>query len=167
MSVENPALVRASRSALRRVLSGRGASDVNGQAVPAAAERPCLTSDAGPRPAVTPPQREGLEATENVQGSQQASRGRSGRRRLHRARQQMGQSVSDRARRRPRGRHRQVRAMARGPAPFAACAGRIARTGSRVLLRGPRACHGDLLLRLANATREVRVAWWRTVKAAA
>lgn len=31
----------------------------------------------------------------------------------------------------------------------------------------PRACHGDLLLRLANATREVRVAWWRTVKAAA
>ena len=31
----------------------------------------------------------------------------------------------------------------------------------------PRACHGDLLLRLANATREVRVAWWRAVKAAA
>jgi hypothetical protein len=27
----------------------------------------------------------------------------------------------------------------------------------------PRACHG----RLANATREVRVAWWRAVKAAA
>ena len=31
----------------------------------------------------------------------------------------------------------------------------------------PRACHGDLLLRLANATREERVAWWRAVKAAA
>lgn len=31
----------------------------------------------------------------------------------------------------------------------------------------PRACHGDLLLRLANATREVRVAWWRAVRAAA
>ena len=31
----------------------------------------------------------------------------------------------------------------------------------------PKACHGNLLLRLANATREVRVAWWRAVKAAA
>jgi hypothetical protein len=31
----------------------------------------------------------------------------------------------------------------------------------------PWACHGDLLMRLANATREVRVAWWRAVKAAA
>jgi hypothetical protein len=28
-------------------------------------------------------------------------------------------------------------------------------------------CHGDLLRRLANATREERIAWWRTVKAAA
>jgi Domain of unknown function (DUF4326) len=25
----------------------------------------------------------------------------------------------------------------------------------------PLACHGDLLLRLANASREHRVAWWR------
>jgi hypothetical protein len=25
----------------------------------------------------------------------------------------------------------------------------------------PRACHGDLLLWLANATREERIAWWR------
>ncbi len=31
----------------------------------------------------------------------------------------------------------------------------------------PRPCHGDLLLRLANATREERIAWWRAVKAAA
>jgi Domain of unknown function (DUF4326) len=31
----------------------------------------------------------------------------------------------------------------------------------------PRACHGDLLLKLADATREQRVAWWRAVKAAA
>ena len=31
----------------------------------------------------------------------------------------------------------------------------------------PRACHGDLLLRLANATREVRIAWWRAVRATA
>lgn len=25
----------------------------------------------------------------------------------------------------------------------------------------PARCHGDLLLRLANASREVRIAWWR------
>jgi Domain of unknown function (DUF4326) len=25
----------------------------------------------------------------------------------------------------------------------------------------PAACHGDLLLRLANASREERIAWWR------
>lgn len=25
----------------------------------------------------------------------------------------------------------------------------------------PAACHGDLLLRLANVTREERIAWWR------
>jgi len=31
----------------------------------------------------------------------------------------------------------------------------------------PQACHGDLLLRLANASREDRIAWWRMVKAAA
>jgi Domain of unknown function (DUF4326) len=30
----------------------------------------------------------------------------------------------------------------------------------------PRPCHGDLLLRLANATRDERIAWWR-VKVAA
>ncbi len=27
----------------------------------------------------------------------------------------------------------------------------------------PAACHGDLLLRLANTTREERVTWWREV----
>ena len=31
----------------------------------------------------------------------------------------------------------------------------------------PRPCHGDLLLRLANATSDERIAWWRRVKAAA
>ena len=31
----------------------------------------------------------------------------------------------------------------------------------------PRPCHGDLLLRLANATRALRIAWWRAVRAAA
>ena len=30
-----------------------------------------------------------------------------------------------------------------------------------------RPCHGDLLLRLANAPRNERIAWWRAVKAAA
>ena len=25
----------------------------------------------------------------------------------------------------------------------------------------PKACHGDLLLRLGNASREERIAWWR------
>jgi hypothetical protein len=30
----------------------------------------------------------------------------------------------------------------------------------------PKPCHGDLLLRLANATRDERIAWWRAVKAA-
>jgi len=25
----------------------------------------------------------------------------------------------------------------------------------------PARCHGDLLLRLANASREARIAWWR------
>jgi hypothetical protein len=29
----------------------------------------------------------------------------------------------------------------------------------------PQPCHGDLLLRLANATRDERIAWWRAVKA--
>jgi hypothetical protein len=27
----------------------------------------------------------------------------------------------------------------------------------------PAACHGDLLLRLANVSREERIAWWRSV----
>jgi Domain of unknown function (DUF4326) len=31
----------------------------------------------------------------------------------------------------------------------------------------PRSCDGDLLLRLASATRDARIAWWRAVKAAA
>lgn len=31
----------------------------------------------------------------------------------------------------------------------------------------PLACHGDLLLRLANASRDERIAWWRSIKAAA
>jgi len=31
----------------------------------------------------------------------------------------------------------------------------------------PRPCHGDLLRRLGNATREERIAWWRGIKASA
>lgn len=30
----------------------------------------------------------------------------------------------------------------------------------------PKLCHGNLLSRLAHATREERVAWWRGIKAA-
>lgn len=30
----------------------------------------------------------------------------------------------------------------------------------------PRLCHGNLLSRLANATREERIAWWRGIKSA-
>ncbi|NGM37981.1 MULTISPECIES: DUF4326 domain-containing protein [Methylobacterium] len=30
----------------------------------------------------------------------------------------------------------------------------------------PLPCHGDLLMRLANASRDERIAWWRDVKAA-
>jgi hypothetical protein len=32
-----------------------------------------------------------------------------------------------------------------------------------VCFGAPAACHGDLLLGLANATREERIAWWRLV----
>ena len=31
----------------------------------------------------------------------------------------------------------------------------------------PLACHGDLLARLANASRDERIVWWRSIKAAA
>ncbi|VUD72973.1 hypothetical protein MET9862_03582 [Methylobacterium symbioticum] len=31
----------------------------------------------------------------------------------------------------------------------------------------PLPCHGDLLRRLANASRDERIAWWRSVKATA
>jgi len=41
------------------------------------------------------------------------------------------------------------------------------RGGDLVCFCAPRACHGDLLLRLANATRDERIAWWRAMKAAA
>jgi hypothetical protein len=41
------------------------------------------------------------------------------------------------------------------------------RGGDLISFCAPRPCHGDLLLRLANATREERIAWWRAVKEAA
>src|SRR5260370_3107730 len=37
----------------------------------------------------------------------------------------------------------------------------------RDLVCAPRACHGDVLIRLANAARDERIARWRRVKAAA
>jgi prephenate dehydrogenase len=36
-----------------------------------------------------------------------------------------------------------------------------------VCFSAPLACHGDLLRRLANATRDERIVWWRAVKVAA
>ena len=41
------------------------------------------------------------------------------------------------------------------------------RGSNLVCFCAPRACHGDLLLRLAKATRDERIAWWRAIKAAA
>jgi hypothetical protein len=35
---------------------------------------------------------------------------------------------------------------------------------SLVCYCAPSRCHGDLLLRLANAARDERIAWWRSVK---
>jgi hypothetical protein len=36
--------------------------------------------------------------------------------------------------------------------------------GCDLVCCAPQPCHGDLLLRLANATRDERIAWWRAVK---
>jgi hypothetical protein len=38
--------------------------------------------------------------------------------------------------------------------------------GHDLVCCAPQRCHGDLLMRLANATRDERIAWWRAVKAA-
>ncbi len=100
----------------------------------------------------------------DVQGSQQARGRQAARRDLYRARQQVGQSVPHRRRRRPCERatviakhtrwlhdqHHLLRALdeLRGKDLLCFCT--------------PAACHGDLLLRLANATREERIAWWRS-----
>jgi Domain of unknown function (DUF4326) len=40
------------------------------------------------------------------------------------------------------------------------------RSHDLVCFCAPQRCHGDLLKRLANATRDERIAWWRAVKAA-
>lgn len=37
---------------------------------------------------------------------------------------------------------------------------------SLVCFCAPKPCHGDLLLRLANANREAQIAWWRSGTAA-
>ena len=93
-----------------------------------------------------------------MQGSQQARGWQARRRDLHRTRQQVGQSVPDCERatviakhaRWLRDQHHLLRALdeLRGKDLLCFCA--------------PAACHGDLLLRLANATREERIAWWRS-----
>ena len=102
-----------------------------------------------------------------MQGSQQASFGRAGARRLYRSRQQMGQSVSDRC---PDGDRAAVIAKYEcWLADQHQLLGALDELCGRdlVCFCAPRPCHGDLLLRLANATREERIAWWRAVKAAA
>ena len=96
-----------------------------------------------------------------MQGSQQARGWRATRRDLHRPRQQVGHPFrigadGDRATiivkhsRWLRDQHHLLRALdeLRGNDLLCFCA--------------PAACHGDLLLRLANATRESRIAWWRS-----
>ena len=44
------------------------------------------------------------------------------------------------------------------------CARSMSLAGGKSLLcfYAPAACHSDLLLRLANTTREQRIAWWRS-----
>ena len=96
-----------------------------------------------------------------MQGSQQASDRQARRRDLHRARQQVGNpfrigadgnraTVIAKHARWLRDQHHLLRALdeLRGKDLLCFCA--------------PAACHGDLLLRLANATREKRIAWWRS-----
>jgi hypothetical protein len=102
----------------------------------------------------------------DVQGFEQTGGRRACRGRLHRPGQQVGQSVPHRPRRRSRHRHRQARTLACRSASSATGARRAARSRSRLLLRAL-ACHGDLLRRLANASRDGRIAWWRGVRAAA
>ena len=41
------------------------------------------------------------------------------------------------------------------------------RSHDLVCFCAPAPCHGDLLLRLANALREERITWWRAVRAGA
>ncbi len=70
-----------------------------------------------------------------MQGSQQASRRRPGGRPLYRARLEVGQPVPHWPRWRPRGGHREARALARRSASSLARARRASRLRSRLLLR--------------------------------
>ncbi len=97
---------------------------VNGQAVPHRETR-LVTLAPEPRPADRSPQRRSKGAVD-VQGSQQTSRRRARGRGLYRARQQVGQSVSDRSRRRSRSSDSKIRALACGSASALARTGRVA-----------------------------------------
>lgn len=95
-----------------------------------------------------------------MQGSQQASRRLAGRRRLYRPWIEVGQSVPDRPRRRSRRCHRRHERWLAGQHHLLRALDEL-RGKDLVCFCAPRPCHGDLLLRLANATREERIAWWR------
>jgi hypothetical protein len=108
-----------------------------------------------------------LGGNSNVQGSQQASRGRAGKRAVYIGR---GSKWGNPFRMGPDG----------DRATVIAKYGRWLEEQHHLLraldeLRGrdlvcfcvPRACHGDCLLRLANATRDARIPWWRGARAAA
>ena len=96
-----------------------------------------------------------------MQGSQQARGRQASRRNLHRARQQMGLPVSDR-------RHGDRAAVIAKHARWLRdqhhllCTLDELRGKDLLCFCAPAACHGDLLLRLANASREERIAWWRS-----
>ncbi|WP_244437722.1 DUF4326 domain-containing protein [Hyphomicrobium denitrificans] len=78
----------------------------------------------------------------------------------------MGQYVPNRPRRRPRRRHRQYERWLADQHHLLRALYEL-RGHDLVCFCAPHACHGDLLLRLANATRDTRIAWWCAVKAAA
>ena len=97
-----------------------------------------------------------------MQSSEQTRCRNSGRRGLHRPGQQMGKSVQDRGRDGDRtaviARHE---AWLRDQHELLRSIGEL-RGKDLVCFCAPAPCHGDLLLRLANGSRDEMVAWWRS-----
>jgi hypothetical protein len=92
--------------------------------------------------------------------------GHAGGRGLHRTGLEVGQSVPDRCRRRPRRRHREAPLWLADQHDLLRALDEL-RGRDLVCFCAPLPCHGDLLLRLANESREERIAWWRATTAAA